>query len=123
MAAVSSNATLMQVEVVESAKGSAPFVNEVQRITIIPAGTSPTAGTFTIVVGRNSTSPLAYNISESDLALSLEKLPGVRSEVVVNGSSNGGSQSWTVTFMSPGPQSLLASPCEKDVAGNGTSPD
>lgn len=123
MSAVSSNATLMQVEVVESVKGSAPFVNEVQRITIIPASTSPTAGTFRIVVGRNQTRPLAYNISESDLALSLEKLPGVRSEVRVTGSSTGDSPSWTVTFMSSGPQSLLASPCEEDVAGNGTSPD
>lgn len=125
MSAVSSNATLLQVEVVESVKGSAPFVREVQRITIIPSSTStsPTAGTFSIVVGRNQTSPLAYNINESDLALSLEKLPGIRSEVGVNGSSTEDSRSWTVTFMSPGPQSLLASPCEEDVAGNVTSPD
>ncbi|CAM9858265.1 unnamed protein product, partial [Ectocarpus sp. 8 AP-2014] len=125
MSAVSSNATLMHVEVVRSVKGSAPFVREVQRITITTSSTStsPTAGTFSIVVGRNQTSPLAYNISESDLALSLEKLPGIRSEVGVNGSSAGDSRSWTVTFMSPGPQSLLASPCEEDVVGNGTSPD
>lgn len=113
----------MQVEVAETVKGSAPLVNEVQRITIITNGTGLPAGTFSIVVGRNKTSPLAFDVNESDLVLALQQLPSVRSNVSVSSSGTGDLSSWTVTFMAPGPQSLLASPCEETVNGNDTSSD
>lgn len=120
MSAVSSNATLMQVAVAETVKGSAPFVNEVQRITMISNGTDLPAGTFRVLAGRNKTTPLAFDIDESDLALALEQLPSIRSSIDVSSSTSGDSSSWTVTFTSPGPQRLLASPCEEAADGNGT---
>ena len=114
MSAVSSDATVMQVEVAESVKGSAPFVNEVQRIAILTTSSAdlPT-GTFSVVVGRDQTDPIAFNASDSDLAVALEQLPGGRSNVSVSSSDTSATSSWTVTFTSPGPHDLLASPCEE----------
>lgn len=123
MSATSSNATVMEVGVAEKVKGSAPFVNEVQRIIMISNGTDLPAGTFSFVNGRNTTSPLAFDIDESDLALALEQLPSVRSSINVSSSGSGGFSSWMVTFTSPGPQSMLASPCEGTGDGNDPSTD
>lgn len=123
MSGVSSNATLMEVVVSEKVKGSAPFVKEVQRITMTTNGTDVPAGTFSIVAGRNKTTPLAFDVDEFDLALALEQLPSIRSSINVSGSGSGGLSSWMVTFLSPGPQSILASPCEGTADGNDTSTD
>lgn len=120
MSAVSSNATFLHVEVAESVKGSAPFVNEVQRITIAANGTSTPAGTFAIGVGRNRTAPLAIDVSAPDLILALEQLPGIRGNIDAH--SGSGSLSWTVTFVSAGQQALLTSPCEETLDG-GLVPD
>lgn len=122
MSAVSSDATL-QVEVVESVKGSTPFVNEVQRITVNASGTDLPTGTFSVVVGRDQTSPIAFDASGSDLTAALEQLPGIRSNVSVSSSDTSDPYSWTVTFMSPGPHGLLASPCEETVENDDTSSD
>ena len=122
MSAVSSDDELMQVEVVESVKGSAPFVNEVQRITVIGSTTDEPAGTFSVAVGRSQTSPLALNVSDADLAFALEQLPSIRSSINVSSSDIDDHSSWVVTFLSPGPQNLLASPCEEDL-DNGASED
>ncbi|CAM9173076.1 unnamed protein product, partial [Hapterophycus canaliculatus] len=123
MSASSSNITLVQVGVVESVKGSAPFVNEVHRISLITNGTSSPAGTFSIIVGRDQTSPLAFNVGESDLAFALEQLPSIRGGIRADKNTAGDFSIWTVTFMSPGPQSLLQSACEETAVANSISPD
>ncbi len=123
MSAVSSDDETIQVEVVESVKGSAPFVNEVQRITLITSTVDDPSGTFTIVVGASQTSPLALNVSDADLAFALEQLPGIRSSINVTSSGFADLSSWTVTFMSPGPQTLLASPCEENLDSDEASQD
>lgn len=123
MSAVSSDATLMQVEVTESVKGSAPFVNEVQRITVTSSGNDLPTGTFSVAVDRDHTSPVAFDASSAELAGALEQLPGVRSEVIVSSSDTGDPSSWTVTFASPGPHDLLASPCEEILGSYVTSAD
>lgn len=109
----------MRVEVAEAVRGSAPFVNEVQRITIAPNGTSLPVGTFCLVVGRDRTVPLTSDVSAPDLVAALEQLPSIRSVINVD-SGTEDSLTWTVTFLSPGPQTLLTSPCEK--LADGTSP-
>lgn len=118
---VSSNTTLMHIEVAESVKGSAPFVNEVQRITIVTNGTSAPMGSFGVNLGRDQTSPLAVNVSATDLASGLRQLSSTRENVNVD-RGTGDSLSWTVTFTSPGPQALLSSPCQATVDGK-LSPD
>lgn len=124
ISAVSSDTEIMQVEVAESVKGSAPFVNEVQRITIVSSSsTDLLTGTFAVVGGRDRTNPIAFDASDSDLAAALEQLPGTRSSVSVSSSDNSDLPSWTVTFTSPGPRGLLASPCQEPVEGDETSAD
>ena len=117
---MSSNATFLNVEVAESIKGSAPFVNEVQRITIVANGTSTPTGTFSIGVGRSRTVPVTIDVSAPDLILALEQLPGIRGNIDAHRDT--GSLSWTVTFMSAGPQALLTSPCE-ETSGGALVPD
>ena len=123
ISAVSSDSA-MRVEVAESVKGSAPFVNEVQRITIVSSSsTDLLTGTFAVVGGRDRTNPIAFDASDSDLAVALEQLPGTRSSVGVSSSDTSDFSSWTVTFMSPGPHDLLTSPCEEPVDSGETSAD
>lgn len=121
ISAMSSNATLLRIEVAELVKGSAPFVNEVQRITLVTNDTSPPKGTFSIIVGHDQTIPLAGDVSTADLVAALDQLATLRSTTGVN-IGTGGPLSWTVTFISPGPQEMLRSPCENSVDGE-LSPD
>lgn len=122
MSVVGSNSTLMHVEVVESVKGSAPFVNEVQRLTVEANLTSPPTGTFAISFGRDQTSPLPVIITATDLAVALEALPSLRGGVNVRGGTTHGAFTWTVTFVSPGPQAMLRSSCQETVEAD-LSPD
>lgn len=109
---MSSNATFLHVGVAESVKGSTPFLNEVQRITIAANGTSTPTGTFALGVGRYWTDPLTIDVSSTDLIFALEQLPDIRGNIDAHSSGNG-SLAWTVTFVSAGPQPLLTSPCEE----------
>lgn len=124
MSVVSSDAAPMQVEVTEVAKGSNPFVNEVQRITIVgTSGADLPTGTFSVVIGSDQTNPIAYDASGSDLATELAQLPRIGSNVSVSSSDADYLSSWTVTFTSPGPHDLLASPCEETAESGDTSSD
>lgn len=124
MSAVSSDSDVVQVEVAESVKGSAPFVKEVQRITILrTSSTDLPTGTFAVVVGSDRTNPIACDASDSELAVALEHLSGMRSNVSVSSSDTSNHSSWTATFTSPGPRDLLTSPCEETVDSDDTSAD
>lgn len=106
-----SNSSLTSIEITERTKGSASFVNEVQRVTVSADGESIPSGTFVLTFGDDQTRPLAANVSADDMMAALEELPGIRATINVNNGKY--SWSWIVTFMSPGPQELLASPCER----------
>lgn len=106
-----SNSSITSIEITEQTKGSASFVNEVQRVTINPDGESIPSGTFVLTFGGDQTRPLAVTVSADGIMEALEELPSIRGTINVNCAKE--PWSWIVTFMSPGPQELLASPCER----------
>lgn len=106
-----SNSYITSIEITERTKGSASFVNEVQRVTVNAGGESIPSGTFVLTFGGDQTRPLAVNVSADGMMAALEELPGIRGTINVNNAKD--SWSWIVTFMSPGPQELLASSCER----------
>lgn len=105
-----STATIINVEVVESTKGSAPFVNEVQQLTVLRKSDGAPAGMFDITFGANRSPFLSPNSTPTELVAALSALPGIRDGVSVNSNSDI-EYSWTITFNSAGPQELLTSSC------------
>lgn len=69
-------------------------------------GSVPTAGTFTVTYGANTTAALAYNITASALSTAINALASVISAggVTIVGSAGG---PWTITFVTPGVISTL----------------
>lgn len=116
MSVVNHNSTLMTVEATESIKGSAPFVSEVQRITIETNATSRPLESFYLGDEHYRSRSLSTGISAAELAGAIEELPRVRGTVEVQ-RSLGALLSWTITFLSPGPATLLTSPCEAGLNG------
>lgn len=105
-----STAKLLNVEVVESTKGSAPFVNEVQQLTVLGKSDGTPAGMFDVSLGADRSRLLSFNSTPTEVAAALFVLPGIRDGVTVNSNNHNG-YSWTITFNSAGPQKLLTSSC------------
>lgn len=110
-----SKATIANVEVIESTKGSAPFVNEVQQLIVTGTDGSFRGGMFDVSFRGDRTSLLSVNISATDLEANLNALPSIRDGVVVS-TLDRMMYGWTVAFASPGPQPLLTSSCETNRA-------
>lgn len=111
------NTTLMHVEVVEAIKGSAPFVHEVQQLTVSGSGDGMTAGMFDVSFGGDRSPPLSFNASSTDLVAALAQLPSIRDGVTVSNADDA-EKSWRITFASAGPQEMMTSSCETTSATN-----
>lgn len=111
------NTTSMSVEVVEAIKGSAPFVHEVQQLTVSGSGDGPTAGLFDVSFGGDRSLPLSFNATSTDLAAALAQLPSIRDGVTVSDAGDA-EKSWRITFASAGPQEMMTSSCETTGATN-----
>ncbi len=78
-----------------------PGVNAVQNLSFASV---PTAGSFALQQGANTTSLIPYNATALSIQNALAALPGL-SGIQVSGSF---ATSFTITFGTPGPQALLA---------------
>ncbi len=86
--------------------------NEIQRVTL---GGAPTAGTFTLSFGGQTTAPIAYNDTASAVRSALEALPNIGvGQVLVTGGP-GPNNPWLVTF-----RGTLAAKNVTQMTGNGS---
>lgn len=85
----------LPVTIVTVGRGAVAAVNEVQVVTLT---TAPTGGTFTLTLGANTTSAIAYNASAATVQTALQALASIGAgNVTLTGSAGG---PWVLTFVS-----------------------
>lgn len=86
--------------------------NEIQRVTL---GGAPTAGTFTLSFGGQTTAPIAYNDTASAVRSALEALQNIGVGQVLVAGGPGPNNPWLVTF-----RGSLAAKNVTQMTGNGS---
>lgn len=91
-----------------------PGVTAVNEVQVVTLNGTPTGGTFTVTLGANTTSGLAYNASAGTVQTALQGLASIgASNATVAGSAGG---PWTVTFVVGKAATDMA-----EMTGNGAS--
>ncbi|HTR71862.1 MAG TPA: hypothetical protein VMH41_16755 [Mycobacteriales bacterium] len=87
--------------------GLADSTTEVQQITLAAGASSPTAGTFALTFGGDTTSDLAYNATASDVQTALRALDSIDGANVDVSGNAGGPYVVTFTGTLTGPQARI----------------